>query len=480
MERWTLGTPHLVALSLLSGVLLSLSYSQTPLWWAAWIAPAPVLAAVLLAPARLRRKLGLFAGTIAGATSFGYHLTVGGWPAATVILLLVALAWASVLRLAATSVERRSVLVAVLIIPTTWAAIDTLMIHLSPHGSAGSIAYSQMDVLPAIQVASLGGVPAISFVVLLAGSFAGLALARALGASVPGLRTAGVFTAIVVGGALLFGVTRLSTERDPDEVRVAMLATDGVSERPDDLRSFWTAYGAAIERAAAPGTVVLLPEAVLNLGAGQAEESARVLASFARARGATIITGVVVTDGSRVTNRALVARADGRHGWYVKQHLVPGIEAGLTPGERPLLLDAPFSDAGVAICKDMHFPTLGREYARAGARLMLVLANDFEVDDWMTARMTALRGVEGGYSIARAARRGINFASDPYGRILAEHRSGRALSTLTATVPSGPVGPTIYSLIGDSFGWLCVMGWAALIAARFLKLPPRRSIPVPA
>ena len=272
----------------------------------------------------------------------------------------------------------------------------------------------------------------------------------------------------------------MSTERDGDKVSVAMLASDGVSERPHDLRSFWTAYGAAIERAAAPGTVVLLPEAVLDLDARQAETSAQALASFAHAREATIIAGVVVTEDSRVTNRALVAQPDGRHAWYVKQHLVPGIEAGITPGDRPLLLNAPFSDAGVAICKDMHFPTLGREYARAGARLMLVLANDFEVDDWMTARMTALRGVEGGYSVARAARHGISFASDPYGRILIEHRSGRVLSTLTATVPSGPTGPAIYSLIGDAFGWLCVFGWAALFVARFLQLPPQRPIRVPA
>ena len=480
MEGTRLGTPYLVGLSLLSGVLLSLSYSQYPLWWAAWIAPAPVLAAVLLAPARLRRALGLVAGAVAGVTSFGYHLTVGGWPVAILIVLLIAFAWASVLRATASSVERWSALVAVLVIPTTWAAIDTLLIHVSPHGSAGSIAYSQMDFLPAIQVASLGGVPAISFVILLVGSFAGLVLARTLGAPVPTLRTAGMLTLVVVGGALVFGVQRLSTDRVGAKVAVAMLATDSASERPRNLQSFWTVYGSAIERAAAPGTVVLLPEGVLDLGAEQAESSAQALASFARARGATIILGTLVTDGSRVTNRALVAQADGRHAWYVKQHLVPGVEAGITPGDRSLVLDGRLSDVGVAICKDMHFPTLGRDYSLAGAGLMLVLANDFEVDDWMTARMTALRGVEGGYSIARAARHGISFTGDPYGRILNEHRSGQALSTLTATVPSGARGPTLYSSIGDAFGWFCVVAWAALILARFLRLPGRRPISVPA
>lgn len=480
MERAQFGTAYLVGLSLLSGVLLSLSYSLYPLWWTTWIAPAPAVAAVLLAPARLRRKLGLAAGTIAGVTSFAYHLTVGGWPSAIVILLLVAVAWASVFRSTATTAERHSAVVAVLIIPATWAAIDTLMTHLSPHGSAGSIAYSQIGFLPALQIASLGGVPAISFVTLLAGSYVGLVLARTLGAPIRGLRAAGVLTAVVVGGSLLFGIARLSIAPAGKKVSVAMLAIDGLHERPRDLGSFWHVYGSAIERSAAPGAVVLLPEAVLDLGASEAEKAAEEFASFARRRAATIIVGVVVTDGARVTNRALVAEANGGHAWYVKQHLVPGIEAGMTPGDRPLLLDAPLSNVGVAICKDMHFPTLGREYSLAGARLMLVLANDFEVDDWMTARMTALRGIEGGYSIARAARHGISFASDRYGRTFVEHRSGRGLSTLSATVPIGPVRPTIYSVIGDAFGWLCVASWAALILARFLKLPPHRPIPVPA
>jgi len=474
-----IGKPYLLGLSLLSGVLLALSYSLHPLWWAAWVAPAPGIAAVLLASVTLRRGLGLATGLLAGASTFGYHVTVGGWATAFIVLALVAVAWASVFRLAVTYAERKSALEAVLVVPVAWAAIDTLMIHLSPHGGAGSIAYSQMGFLPAIQIASLGGVPAVSFVALLAGSFAGLALASALGAPVRGLRSAGALTVAVVGFSLLFGVSRLSVTRAGEGVRVAMLATDGLLERPRDWRSFREAYGPAIARAATPGAVVLLPEAVAGLGAGEAEKAAEALSSFSRARRAIIVGGVVVTDGTRVTNRALVARADGRHDWYVKRHLVPGFEADMTPGDRLLVLDVMLSKVGVAICKDMHFPTLGREYALAGARLMLVPALDFDVDDEMAARMTALRGVEGGYSVARATRRGFSMVSDPYGRILAEHRSRRTLSTLTATVPGAATGPTVYAAIGDAFGWLCAIGWATLIFARFLKPSFRPAVPAP-
>lgn len=147
----------------------------------------------------------------------------------------------------------------------------------------------------------------------------------------------------------------------------------------------------------------------------------------------------------------------------MKQHLVPGFEASITPGDHPFVMASPVASIGVAICKDMHFPTLGREYALAGARLLLVPAYDFDQDDWLTARMTVLRGVEAGSSIARAARNGISFVSDRYGRVLAERRSGPELTTLTATVPIASHTPTAYALGGDVFGWLCVVAWMAML-----------------
>ena len=113
----------------------------------------------------------------------------------------------------------------------------------------------------------------------------------------------------------------------------------------------------------------------------------------------------------------------------------------------------------------MHFPTLGRSYARDGARLMLVLANDFDVDDRMAAAVTALRGIEGGYSVARAARQGMSFISDPYGRLVAERRSGSATGTLVAPVPPALTTPTLYARVGDVFGWTSVAAWLGLVLA---------------
>ena len=438
-----------------------------PLWWAAWLAPAPLLIATFRVPASHRRWITLLAGALGGISSFAYHLTVGGWLSALLILFLVALAWSSAIRLAVWFAEKRQFSLALLSVSVVWAAIDTLLIHLSPHGSAGSIAYSQMNVLPVIQVASLGGIPAITFVLLLGGSLLGLLLGTGVETDRREKLVASIAAVTVIGATLAFGFIRLDGADRASSIDIALIATDSADRRQDDWIGFLRVYGDAIERSANPGSIVVLPESVLDLPEAQAQTAARELADRASATGSTILVGMSVEEADRITGRGLIAHPDSRFDWYVKQHLIPGIESELTAGSDPLVTQVGSARTGIAICKDMHFPTLGREYAQQGSQLMLVPANDFEVDDWLTSRMTVLRGIESGFSIARAARGGgISFVSDRFGRVLSERRSDVALGTLQTEVPIPQAAPTIYASVGDLFGWICVIAWGAFIALR--------------
>ena len=130
---------------------------------------------------------------------------------------------------------------------------------------------------------------------------------------------------------------------------------------------------------------------------------------------------------------------------------------------------------GLAICKDMHFAALGRTYGQRHAAVMLVPAWDFAyLDGWMQARTTVMRGVENGYTIIRASREGLLTASDPYGRILAEIPSsampGRSL--LARVTVANPI-PTVYTRIGNVFGWLCVV--AAVLLFVLSRAPEKLS-----
>lgn len=136
--------------------MLALSYANYPLWWAAWLAPTPAVAAVLLAPPRLRVAVGLVVGLLSSALSFGYHVTTGSATAAIVIAIAYALAWSSTLRLARTAAERRPALVATLVLPTAWAAIDTLLIHISPHAASAASPTLKRACCPCCRSPALG------------------------------------------------------------------------------------------------------------------------------------------------------------------------------------------------------------------------------------------------------------------------------------------------------------------------------------
>jgi apolipoprotein N-acyltransferase len=256
---------------------------------------------------------------------------------------------------------------------------------------------------------------------------------------------------------------------------VALLATDRFVREPGTWEEVWAAYGPAAEAAAPAGGVLVLPEKIALLSPPQAAAAAGQLADLARRRQALVLAGLELqeTDGT-FRNRAILAGPDGRVRTYDKQHPVPGLEARDRPGRTDLLVEAGPARIGAAICKDMHFPDLGRRYGAKGAGLMLVPAWDFVSDAWLSSRLTALRGVEGGYSLARATREGISSLSDSRGRILAQAMSGPGMTVVRGELPVTRA-PTLYSRIGDLFGWACLAGSVAVMVLRGPSRPGRPS-----
>ena len=460
-----------------AGILLALAYAQTPLWWAAWLGSGAALASLLLVQPRIRMPLAFAIGIIGGVTSFTYYATVSqGAGTAALLIGGRALLWTAMLGLSVKVIERIDARLALFALPIVLAAADTVINRLSDHGAAGSLAYSQMDLLLIVQLASVGGTPLIVFAIGLGSSAIGLILALALGrsdlrnvpaaASIAGLLLVGVFA---FGYARLHGADVVDYPRSvPRASDVALIARDRLTGPDATAAGFRAAYGPALDSAARPGRLVLLPEALLRVDGTTANNLAAELAKLAGARKATIVAGFVVNHEGMTRNRALVALPTGDIAWYDKHHLVPGFEDDTSPGRRSLVLDIDGQKAGIAICKDMHFTSFGRRYARRGVDLMFVPANDFVVDRWMAARMTTLRGVEGGYSVIRTARQGLLSVSDQYGRILAESASGPQTRTMVASIPSLRRSvPTLYARIGDLFGWLCVA--ITLVAFLLLK-----------
>jgi apolipoprotein N-acyltransferase len=453
-----------IVAALISGALLAQAYSLNPFWPLAWLAPIPLLIAAIGASRLGALAYGAIAGIVSMALMTGYFMQLGGVIPVLIITLTKALIWGAMAYAVRGGARLLPGWAAVFIFPSLMAGIDTLIAATSPHGSAGALAYSQMDFLPAIQIASLGGAPAITFVVtLFASAIAILITKRAL--------IAAIAPAAMIAGALVFGVTRIPVVEPevpsgpPRALNATLIAGDQFEGIPIDWRAVWNGYTPQIERAADDGRrIIILPEKVAHLPPDERAAAIEQLAEIARRRDVLIVAGADDESEQGRFNRAF---AFTRENWqsYDKRHMIPGFESHFALGTGPLIFEHEGVRYGVAICKDMDFPALGREYA--GVAIMLVPAWDFVDDAWLHSRMGILRGVESGYSIARSARNGVLTVSDAYGRVSHEAPSGPQ-TAYNVTIPRTGPGPTLYAQIGDAFGWsmlalaALLVGWTIL------------------
>lgn len=454
--------------ALISGALLAQAYSLNPFWPLAWLAPIPLLIAAIGAS-----RLGAFAyGAIAGIASMAlmvsYFMELGGLVPVLIITLTKAIIWGAMAYAVRGAAQLLPKWAAVFVFPSLMAGIDTLTAFASPHGSAGALAYSQMDFLPVIQIASLGGAPAITFVVtLFASAVAILLTKRAL--------IAAALPALIIAGAYLFGVARIPAV-EPEvpsgprrAVNATLLAGDQFDVVPMEWRNVWNAYTPQIERAADSNRrIIVLPEKIAHLPPDERGVAIEQLAEIARRRNVLIIAGADDETEQGRFNRAFAFTPENWQS-YDKRHMIPGFESHFDLGTAPLIFEYENVRYGVAICKDMDFPALGREYA--GVDVMLVPAWDFSSDAWLHSRMAILRGVESGYAIARSARNGVLTVSDAYGRVTSEAPSGPQ-TAYDVTIPTTGPGPTLYARIGDVFGWsmlalaVLLIGWTIWMRQR--------------
>jgi apolipoprotein N-acyltransferase len=173
-----------------------------------------------------------------------------------------------------------------------------------------------------------------------------------------------------------------------------------------------------------------------------------------------IVVGLIHVSPAVKYNQARVYAPGAPVLIYDKHHMLPGFESEFESGTSLTLMPEPSGTWGVAICKDMDFTPFSRQYGKAGISLMLVPAWDFVLDRWGHGHMAVMRGVESGFSIARAAKQGYLTVSDNRGRILAETRSDSApFVSLVADVPVVH-DATLYLGLGD---WFVYLALAALL-----------------
>jgi apolipoprotein N-acyltransferase len=453
------------AAAFLSGGLQHLATGLEPWWWAAWLAPIPLLAAAFRASTREAWALAALAGVIGGASTVGYYaMFIGPLGSAFVMLLRGLVLGIVVARTRAIVLGSRPWLTA-FVYPALMAGFDTIVAAVSRDGTMGSLAYSQMAALPVIQIAALAGAPGIVFLVSLFGALAAIAWSCRTAIDRPWLAYG--LPSALIAVVLAYGSVRLANSSAASATPVGLVAIDRGPPAPlnslgaDD--PVWTTYAAAVAGLARQGSkVVVLPEKIARLDHAAAERVRALLGHVASDNAVYLLAGVALLESDHRENRAWLFAPNGDLiADYAKHHLIPGLEGTFTPGTALVVRSVGTHRLGIAICKDMDFPTLGRRYAALGVDALLVPAWDFDRDAWWHARMAVLRGVESGFAVARAARNGLLTVSDRYGRIVDVAASRSApVASLAVLAPLGSGAATVYARLGDAFGWLCVIASA--------------------
>lgn len=488
----------------LSGAALALAFPLTAWDGLAWFAATPVVVIALGVPPRAAFGWGWLTGSVFFLTllrwlNFTFRVySAIPWPLTWIPTLALAGycgLYVGVFGAAVSWVgRRRSPAWALLAAPFVWVATEWVRGHFLGGFPWGLLGYSQWERLAVIQVAELGGIYAVSLVVIAVNVAIAGCLVLRRDRAIVGVALA----ALLVGSTLAFGRARLREAQYPEEMDVAVMQPS--IEQPlkwneghtaETLRIYATLTKEAGRRRP---QLIVWPETASPTLLRRDPWLIHDLTTLSATLATPLLVGSIDEDDVKpphdfntaflLTDRGIVGRYDKMHlvpfGEYVPLSRVIGFVRGwaefisdLTPGSRAVVFPGPPAPFAVVICYEGIFPELVRTFVKGGARVIVNMTNDawfgHTSGPWQHLTMYPFRAVEHRTAIVRAANTGVSAFIAPTGRIV------RALGlfergTMAERVPLR-AGQTLYTRFGD---WVAYLALAVSVVALAVALGARR------
>ena len=476
----------------------ALAFPRTDWEALVWVALVPLLVTAVSGPPRAAFGWGWFYGTIhflvllrwldftfrtysdiPWPLTWGPTLALAGYCGLYVGAVAGAVSW----------LARPSAGWALAVSPLLWVGGEWIRGHLFGGFPWGLLGYSQYLSLPVIQIAELGGVYAVSLVIVAANAALAGCLVLSRRAALNGVAMA----AALLVGTLGFGAWRLSAPAPTGENRVAIMQPSieqPLKFVPGHAAATVEIYLTLTRRAGAERPqLIVWPETALSTPLRRDPEIASTLESLSAAIGAPLLVGSIDVEGKappKLRNSAFLLTERGIVGRYDKIRLVPFGEfvplsgligfvrgwaqfiAELEPGSRASVFSGPPAPFAVVICYEGIFPELVRELVRGGARLIVNMTNDAwfgrTAGPWQHLAMYPFRAVEHRVAVVRAANTGVSAFIAPSGQI-GRHTALFERTVITEPVPLRTV-ETIYSRFGDWLAYLALLVSGAALALR--------------
>lgn len=493
MDRWRL------LLAVGSGGLASLSLPPWDAWWLAFVALIPLLLAVREARPAPAALAGFAFGLAFYVTTLWWvvtTMTTYGRMALPMALLALGLlaaflaGYGALFGWLAAQWPWRSRLAPLgpVALAAVWTGLEILRAHLFSGFPWMLLGYSQHR-QPTLRLwAAVAGTYGLSVLVVLVNATLAEALRWALrdrrdpGAGRKLLPAIGILLA-ALGGVIGYGAWGWEDPATGPALRVALLQGNIDQARKWD-REYQAATLEIYERlarrvAAGPPALIVWPETAAPFFLRREPELGGRVARLAGETGSPMLVGAPdVGEDGRLYNSAFLVQPDGRlSGRYDKRHLVPFGEyvplrqifffvdrlaegiGDFGRGQGATLLTTGGVPFGTMICYEAIFPDEVREFVQEGARFLVNITNDA----WFGRTgapaqhlaMAAMRAVETGTYLVRAANTGYSAVIAPSGAVV-EQTPWFTETALAATIRLR-TAETPYVRYGDVLGWACAV-----------------------
>ncbi|MBC8431616.1 MAG: apolipoprotein N-acyltransferase [Desulfobacterales bacterium] len=471
--------------SAISGVLTAASMPNFDLSFLGWIALVPLLLAIEALPKASPTTLAIPFGLIWSIAVHNWYPNMFGQVLGCFLIFAVGSWYAMLIGLGIRLQRRMSGAFRLLALPVLWTAFEFVK-YIAPvveNWWFVLLAKSQWRFPPALQILSVTGFPGLTFLVMLSNVALVFLLLRAWRDHKLDRSSAAalmIVISVVVWGAVKIPKPPQETFSIAATVDLANqdLEIQKLSHLPAGKEGYYTDtpemsqaifdVNAELTRKVVDtkGAFVVWPENEF----ADADDPRFIgqLGALAKELGAYIVADVVWRAPTGMHDTALMVGPEGKEmGRRAKINTTDGEERnGFVPGPRDFpVFDTPHGKVGIGVCWDRHRLWITRELARAGAKIVLMpVDDDFNHSRWFPAfhaSDSVFRAVENRVAFGLGSTSGVSLVVDPYGRVMAESgiNEREAIIGKTFTVS----GRTLYTRVGDWFGWLMVVGVVAMV-----------------
>ncbi len=506
-----------ISLSVVSAILLALSFPKFNLEFLSWFGLIPLFFA-------LENHSGGRAFLLSFICGFFFWLITICWlvhvtvPGTLVLILYLALYFGffgllfvifNPFRPPRGSSREKSVTWpgAIFLMPAFWVLLEYARSNFLTGFPWALLGYSQYLNLPLIQIADIFGALGISFLLVMVnvGFYSAIKEKSGPAKKMKYLIALATILVLVFGyGLLRLGQARGLKSESGRVVNISVIQGNIAQElkwypqaREEIMKKYLTLSRLAVRE---NPDLIVWPEAAVPVILEEVPEYYAMVRNLAEQVKTPLLFGAVRSSNELYYNSALMVSSEGKTiGRYDKLHLVPFGEyiplrnilpfletivpiGDVNPGQEYTLFSVELpgvghrlrSKFGVLICFEDVFPGLSRQFVKRGAQFLVNITNDAwykqSFASYQHFQASVFRAVENRVSLVRSANTGVSGFISPEGKIIAlvKDASERELFVdgyKTCPIPAKKGAQTVYTRFGD---WLIIFLCSLIVLIRMI------------